>query len=51
MCSKCQEIDSRILHYQKLGTQITDDLTLKGLQQLIEKLQAEKKALHPQQQE
>jgi hypothetical protein len=49
MCWKCQEIDKVILHYRVLGARVTDKLTLEGLQQLIEKLEAEKKALHPEQ--
>ena len=51
MCWKCEEIDKVILHYRTLGTRVTDRLTLDGLQQLIETLEAEKKALHPGQQE
>ena len=51
MCWKCEEIDKVILHYQTLSTRVTDRLTLEGLQQLIETLEAEKQALHPEQQE
>jgi hypothetical protein len=47
MCWKCEEIDKVILHYRTLGARVTDRLTLEGLHQLIEKLEAEKKALHP----
>jgi hypothetical protein len=50
MCWKCEEIDKVILHYRTLHARVTDELTLEGLQQLIEKLEAEKKALHPDQQ-
>ena len=50
MCWKCEEIDKVILRYRTLSTRVTDRLTLEGLQQLIEKLEAEKKALHPDQQ-
>ena len=49
MCWKCQEIDKVILHYRVLGARVTDKLTLEGLQQLIDKLEAEKKARHPEQ--
>ena len=51
MCWKCEEIDKVILHYQTLSARVTDRLTLDGLQQLIETLEAEKKALHLEQQE
>ena len=47
MCWKCEEIDKVILHYRTLGARVTDRLTLEGLEQLIEKLEAEKKTLHP----
>jgi len=49
MCWKCQEIDKRILHYRALGVRMTDEGLLNGLQQLIDKLEAEKRALHPEQ--
>jgi hypothetical protein len=48
MCWKCEEIEKVILHYRILSARVTDRLTLEGLQQLIEKLEAEKKALHPE---
>jgi hypothetical protein len=48
MCWKCEEIEKMILHYQTLSARLTDRLTLEGLQQLIETLEAEKKALHPE---
>lgn len=47
MCWKCQEIDKVIMRYRTLGTRVTDDRTLEGLQQLID----EKKELHREQQE
>ena len=48
MCWKCEEIDKKILHYQTLSVRVTDRLTLEGLQQLIETLENENKALHPE---
>jgi hypothetical protein len=51
MCWKCEEIDKVILHYRTLGARVTDRLTLEGLEQLIEKLEAEKKRMHPDQKE
>ena len=47
MCWKCEEIDKVTLRYQTLSARVTDRLTLEGLRQLIGKLEAEKKALHP----
>ena len=51
MCWKCEEINKVILHYRTLGTRVTDRQTLEGLQQLIDALEAEKQALHAEQQE
>jgi len=51
MCWKCEEIDKVILHYRTLGTRVTDRQTLEGPQQLIDALEVEKQALHPEQQE
>jgi hypothetical protein len=51
MCWKCREIDTLILRYRALGDRWTDDMMLKGLQRLVDKLEAEKKALHPERQE
>jgi hypothetical protein len=48
MCWKCDEIDKAIVHYRTMSARVTDQLTLEGLQQLIDKLEAEKSALHPE---
>ena len=48
MCWKCEEIEKVILHYRTLSARLTDRLILEGLQQLIETLENEKKALHPE---
>jgi hypothetical protein len=50
MCWKCEEIDKVILRYRILSSRVTDRQTLDGLKHLIEKLEAEKKSLHPEQQ-
>jgi hypothetical protein len=51
MCWKCEEIDKVIVHYRTLGARVTDRQTLEGLQQLIETLEVEKQALHPERHE
>jgi hypothetical protein len=51
MCDKCVELDSKIDHYRFLADRITDQLTIDGIKQLIERMQAEKAALHPEQTE
>jgi hypothetical protein len=49
MCEKCVELDSKIEHYQRLSSRISDTLTLDGIKELIERMKAEKAALHPDQ--
>jgi hypothetical protein len=46
MCDKCAELDKKIERYRKLGTAISDRLTLDGIKAMIEDLQAQKDALH-----
>ena len=50
MCDKCVEFDGKIEHYQRLASRITDQATLDGIGELIERMKAEKAALHPKQQ-
>jgi hypothetical protein len=47
MCEKCKELDLKIEHFRSLSSVVTDRMTLDGIDTLIEKYQAEKKALHP----
>jgi hypothetical protein len=49
MCEKCAEIDKKIEHYKNLSFLITDQRTLDGIKQLIGQLEAEKAAMHPEQ--
>jgi len=49
MCEKCVELDSKIEHYRDLSSRIDDQLTLDGINELIERMKAEKAALHPDQ--
>lgn len=46
MCEKCNELDDKIAHYKRLAVQITDKLTLDGIDQLINRLRSEKVDLH-----
>ena len=50
MCEKCIELDGMIEHYQRLASRITDQAMLDGIRELIERMNAEKAALHPKQQ-
>ena len=49
MCDKCVELDSKIEHYHRLRSGITDQATLDGIKDLMERMEAQKKALHPDQ--
>jgi hypothetical protein len=49
MCDKCEELDKKIEHYQKLLLGIGDQLTVDRIKSLIADLQAQKAALHPEQ--
>ena len=49
MCEKCVELDSKIEHYQRMASKISDQATLDGIKELIERMKAEKAALHPEQ--
>jgi hypothetical protein len=51
MCEKCFEIDERIERYQRLSSRITDQPTLDGIKELIEQMQVQKAALHPEQEQ
>ncbi len=49
MCEKCAEIDKKIDHYKNLSFLIADKQAVDGIKQLIEQMEAEKAALHPEQ--
>jgi hypothetical protein len=49
MCEQCVEIDKKIEHYRFMASRITDQPMLDGIKDLIERMQAQKLALHPEQ--
>jgi hypothetical protein len=49
MCDKCVEFDKKIEHYRLLAFRLTDQPSLDGIKELIERMQAQKAALHPEQ--
>jgi hypothetical protein len=51
MCEKCDEIDDKIDHYRFMASRITDQPLLDGIKDLIERMQAQKAALHPEQEQ
>ena len=50
MCETCNELDKRIEHYEKIALSLNDQLTVERIKALIAKLEAQKNALHPEQQ-
>ena len=50
MCDKCIELDKKIAHFSDLATRLVDPPTLEGTKKLIEEMQAQEVALHPEQQ-
>jgi hypothetical protein len=48
MCDHCIELDKKIAQFQKLAERVLDPLTVEGLGKLIEEMQAQKAALHPE---
>jgi FAD/FMN-containing dehydrogenase len=49
MCEKCVELDGKIEHYRRIASRITDQATLDGIKELIERMKAQKAELHPDQ--
>ena len=47
MCERCKSIDREIVRYRELAARMTDPQTLKGIDLLIEKMETEKRDLHP----
>jgi hypothetical protein len=49
MCERCVELEGKIEHYRRLMSGITDQATLDGIKELIERMKTQKAALHPDQ--
>jgi hypothetical protein len=50
MCARCEELDKKIGHYRELAARVCDPLLTEGVGKLIEEMEAQKVALHPEQQ-
>ena len=51
MCAKCNELNDKIAHYRRMAVYITDQLTLEGIETLIERMTHERAAIHPESKE
>jgi hypothetical protein len=50
MCEKCIELAKKIENYRQLAARVRDPLLTEGVGKLIEEMEAQKAAFHPQQQ-
>jgi hypothetical protein len=48
MCDKCIELDRKINRYRQITERVLDPLLAEGVGKLIEQVEAEKAALHPE---
>jgi hypothetical protein len=48
MCEKCEKINATLAHYREMASFILDRRTLDSIDLLNARLEAEKKALHPE---
>ena len=48
MCAQCDDIDAKIIRYKRVASQVNDQMVQEGLARLLEKMLAEKAALHPE---
>jgi hypothetical protein len=48
MCDTCVQLDEKIEHYKKVMSAMTDQLTVERITALVQDMQAQKAALHPQ---
>ena len=46
MCTECEAINAKIGHFRGLGKAVTDPMTLKAIDILVAKLEADKTVLH-----
>jgi hypothetical protein len=49
MCDKCKELDDKIKQYRRIAASINDRLTIDRIWEMVARLEAEKAALHPEQ--
>ena len=50
MCDACGPLEEKIVHYRKVLSAMTDQLTIERITALVAEVQAQKAALHPKQQ-
>jgi hypothetical protein len=46
MCDKCDELDRKIEHYNRIAGSINDQLTFDRIKELVEEMRTRKAALH-----
>jgi hypothetical protein len=48
MCQKCIKLDGKIEHYRQLAARVGDPFLTEGVSKLIEDMEAQKAAFHPE---
>jgi|EndMetStandDraft_4_1072995.scaffolds.fasta_scaffold413364_2 hypothetical protein len=48
MCEKCVEIDEKMVRYQRLAEAVRDQRTTEAADELLARLRAVRRALHPE---
>jgi hypothetical protein len=48
MCDKCDALDKKIEHYERLRSAINDEITVDRIKQLVAEMRARKSELHPE---
>jgi hypothetical protein len=51
MCDKCNQLDKKIEHYERLALGMADELTLERIRKSVREMRAQKAALHPEQEQ
>jgi hypothetical protein len=51
MCEKCNDLDQKIERYREMASRVNDQMTTKGIDELVAELIAKKAELHPEQKE
>ena len=50
MCTKCEELDKKIARYNRLSDSIGDLTSINRFREIVWEMEAEKAALHPEEQ-
>jgi hypothetical protein len=46
MCEKCNELDSKIQHYERMRLAIADQVTMDRIKELVAEMRGQKASIH-----